>query len=377
VVTAAGHHPALRARLEARRTELEQEITIRLHALPGPEGIAVPEYRDGSRAAVPAAVEYALEAIEHSEEGVGPPPSTLLAHARLAARVGVPLDAVLRRYFAGYVLLANVLLQEAEAAGLKNPSIQALLRSLGVVFDGLIAALTEEHGREARERGRLSPSRRLADRVERLLAGEMLDISQYGYVLDGHHIGVVCAGSGAEEAVRTLAATLDRSCLVVPRGEASTWAWLGGRPALSREDFVERLKAIWPRRLPAAFGEPAQGLSGWRLTHRQAQAALPTARCGPVHYAEVALLASAMRDETLVRSLHNLFLVPIRDGRDEGRASLETLKAYFAAQRNISSAAAALGVSRRTVASRLRRIEERLDRLLATCVAALEWPSHC
>jgi DNA-binding PucR family transcriptional regulator len=50
----------------------------------------------------------------------------------------------------------------------------------------------------------------------------------------------------------------------------------------------------------------------------------------------------------------------------------QTLRAYFAAERNASSAAAALGVARHTIENRLRKIEERLDRRLSTCLAELE-----
>jgi len=45
---------------------------------------------------------------------------------------------------------------------------------------------------------------------------------------------------------------------------------------------------------------------------------------------------------------------------------------FFAAERNVSSAAMALGVNRNTVASRLRAIEERLGRSLGACAPDLE-----
>jgi hypothetical protein len=49
-----------------------------------------------------------------------------------------------------------------------------------------------------------------------------------------------------------------------------------------------------------------------------------------------------------------------------------TLHAYFAAERNASSAAAALGVARKTIASRLSTIETRLGYPLRTCPPELE-----
>jgi DNA-binding PucR family transcriptional regulator len=50
----------------------------------------------------------------------------------------------------------------------------------------------------------------------------------------------------------------------------------------------------------------------------------------------------------------------------------ETLRAYFAAGRNISSAAAALSVHRDTVSNRLRAIEAKIGRPPDACAADLE-----
>jgi DNA-binding PucR family transcriptional regulator len=49
-----------------------------------------------------------------------------------------------------------------------------------------------------------------------------------------------------------------------------------------------------------------------------------------------------------------------------------TLRAYFAAERNVSSAAAALGVRRQTITSRLHVIEERLGRSLGVYATELD-----
>ncbi len=50
----------------------------------------------------------------------------------------------------------------------------------------------------------------------------------------------------------------------------------------------------------------------------------------------------------------------------------ETLRAYFEADRNVSSTAAALGVDRRTVRNRIGAIEELLGRPLRGSLADLE-----
>lgn len=74
----------------------------------------------------------------------------------------------------------------------------------------------------------------------------------------------------------------------------------------------------------------------------------------------------------LATSLQNLYLEPLAEERDGGEVARETLRAYFAAQRNVSSAAAALGVNRHTVSNRLRAIEVRLGRSLTASGTEIE-----
>ena len=91
-----------------------------------------------------------------------------------------------------------------------------------------------------------------------------------------------------------------------------------------------------------------------------------------MRYSGVALLASALQDELLRAALRDLYLAPLEAERDGGAALRQTLRAYFAAERNVSSAAEMLGVNRNTVASRLRVIETTLGRSLGTCATELE-----
>jgi DNA-binding PucR family transcriptional regulator len=78
-----------------------------------------------------------------------------------------------------------------------------------------------------------------------------------------------------------------------------------------------------------------------------------------------------LQDDLAAISLRRLLLEPFGDQRGGGTMLRETLRAYFAAERNISSAAVTLGISRNTVANRLREAEARVGRPLHTCGAEL------
>jgi len=369
----------LSARLRGRQAEIEQAILTRAYAVSetssdSPELESLdPAYLQGLRSAAAAAVDYALEVIERGEERASSPPPILLTQARLAARHGVGLDTVLRRYSAGYVLISDFLVEEAERSGLRGTFLQRLLRSQAAL-DRLLAALSEEYAREERERPGTTEQRR-AERIERLLAGEPIDTAELGYEFDVHHLAAIASGPGADNALRELAASVDCRLLTACRGDETLWAWLGARRALDPEELKRHASANWPEGATLAVGEPAQGLSGWRLSHRQAKAALTVAQRGPepfVRYADVALLASVLQDDLLATSLRKLYLEPLEAERDGGEVAIETLRAYFAAERNVSSAAVVLGVKRHTVTNRLRVVEEAIGRSLSDCGPELE-----
>jgi hypothetical protein len=127
--------------------------------------------------------------------------------------------------------------------------------------------------------------------------------------------------------------------------------------------------------VPVAIGEAAEGLAGWRQTHRQALAGfhVATRLDGRLtRYGDVSLVASMLQDELLVSSLRELYLAPISKAKDGGLNTRKTLRAYFAADRNVSSAPAALGVSRSTANNRLRGIDEKLGGPLRSCIHELE-----
>lgn len=364
---------ALAASLRAHREEVVGAALARTYSITDARAVADPEYAAGLRAAVDSALEFAIAAIEHGQRSPPPIPDPLLAQVRRAARNGIALDTVLRRYLAGYTIFLDFLAQRAEEDELLTPgALQGILRSLATPFNRLVAVLTDEYNREAEERTDSTERRRLRC-VERLLTGDLADPAELAYELEGHHLGIVASGPGAASALREAATTLECRILLVTPDERTVWGWLGSRRRLD-PGRPEELLARGAAHVSIALGEPAEQLPGWRLTHRQAKAVLPIAlRSSPglLRYRDTALLTAIHGDDLLVASLQRLYLAPLATERDGGVVLRQTLRAYFDARQNVSSAAAALGVNRHTVANRLRLIEERIGNSLSSCAAEM------
>jgi hypothetical protein len=365
---------AVIARLYSRRAELERAILGRVREIVrDPPQLEDPEYVFGLRAAIASIIEYALVGVEQGEEWSGPIPSAAMAQAQRAARIGISLDTVLRRYIAGYALVWDFVMEEAARGGLlgDGDSWRRVQMRHASLLDSLIVAVTDEYSREVEWAGR-SPERRRAELVLRLLAGGHVDSAELGYELDAWHLGVIARGKMARGAVRDLARALDRELLPVSRGEEAVWGFLGGRRRVAGSDIERLLPATWPADVSLAIGEPGRGVEGWRLTHGQAQAALRVALRRPqtiTRYVDVALLAAALDDEVFATSLLEIYLSPLGEC---GSAVRQTLHAYFAAGRRISIAARSLGVVPQTVENHLRTAGQVIGRPLQACLPELE-----
>jgi PucR C-terminal helix-turn-helix domain/GGDEF-like domain len=333
------------------------------------------EYLRGMREAVLRGVEYGIQLLEGGAKPSPEIPIALIAQARLAARQGIALELMVRRYLAGKRLLTDVILEEAAAGGDPPPLLlREVLRTMESAFDHLLSIATEEYRRETASRRGFQESRMIGV-VRRLLAAEPTDHSALGYDLAHHHLGIVAGSIDARRTIKLLAAESGSRPLMVTTASNEVWAWLGSRRPFDAETIHRLAASACSAAVPLGLGEPARSSSGWRLTHRQARAAYSVAkesRSGAVRYAQVAIIACAAQDPLLTASLDELYLSPLREGRDGGRLLRATLRAYFSADRNSSSAASALGVSRQTVTNRLRQVEDRVGQPLSMCASALE-----
>jgi PucR C-terminal helix-turn-helix domain/GGDEF-like domain len=384
------------ARLRVRHVEIEEAIFARVRdatfEVVGGEDAG---YVQGLRVAIAAAVEYGLRGIERGADEVDEEiPAALVEQARRAARAGVGLDTVLRRYVAGYAMLADFAIEAAESLALlperldRRSALRDVLRVHTSVLERLTAAIAEEYGREL-ELVDSSPVQREGELVRALLAGAQAEASgELDYDFEGWHLGVIATGTRAPGALRALQARLGCRLLSVPGGEQTVWAWLGGPRELAMADFERALTtrsehgedaragAGWTlAEVSLAAGEPARGIDGWRTTHRQAQEALQVMLRRPrrlTRFADVALLVPWLEDPARAQALIDTYLSPLDGLRHGGQALRQTLQAYFAAGHNMNAAAAAMGVDRSTVRRHVRTIEEKLARPLHTRQAELQ-----
>ena len=356
--------------LRARQAEIDEAIVHRALSVAPPTGREAPGYVEALRAAIPSAVEYALAAIELGEERVGATPAAIHVQAAASARSQVGLEVVLRRYAAGYSTLSDFLNQEIVGISGDSQVGVVLQRELTAVFDRLIVEVSDAYRREE-ERSLPSPRQRQIERIRRLLAGDLVDPAGLDYPIEGSHLALIASGADPGTALAALARSLDRRILLAETSSERCVAWLGGSRPFEAEELDLALTSVQGE-LRLSLGEPGAGLAGWRRTRRQAEAAELVGRRSEealVRYRDVALVSAALRDPDLSHFLTEAYIEPLREDRS---TLAHTLLTFLELEMNASSAAAALGIARQTVASRLQAAERRLGRRPGVGAAQLE-----
>jgi DNA-binding PucR family transcriptional regulator len=220
-------------------------------------------------------------------------------------------------------------------------------------------------------------------RIRDLLSGERTDVSSaeatLGYRLRQYHVGLVCwvgDATGAadeisrlEHAIGHVAAQADCSSnpLFLPRDESSAWAWL---PLGIRDTFdaAAASTAGLSGDIHFAFGDPAKGATGFRLTHQQAVAVQAVALAtgpsppGAVAFSEVAPVAMMLGSTDLLRAWVAKTLGDLATD-DEHHAGLrDTLLLFLQTGGSYKTTAEQLMLHKNTVQYRIRRATESLGR---------------
>jgi len=329
-----------------------------------------PEALAGLRPAAIESVNSIAAALEEGESWTPVLPPAAIAQIQFLARQGASLETVLRVC----MLIGGVFFEFfAENLDEGSQTQEALLFSVswqGQNIDLLMSAFADAYTKEV-ERLNRSPSRHLAERVQRVLAGGSEDFADLDYRLDACHVGLIAGGKKAELVCRSLAEKLGCDLLVLPHTEHTVWAWFGSRREIK---FAELKRAVGDNggALALATGEPRCGIDGWRLTHQEAESAfVVTERSQLTRYSDVALLAAAFRDEATGKSLTDRYLKPLDQSRN-GKGLRKTLRTYLDLDCNAASTAAALDVDRHTVQRRLKKIEKSLGEPLSSRRAELD-----
>ena len=304
-------------------------------------------------------------------------PEVDVARARAAARVG-GLKALLDGYRIAQMSLWERWLDLVEGSVTDAEERHELLRRGSEYFfryAGLLSNYVTDVYQQELERAARDPKQRRFHAITGLLEGDPLAGAQLDHDLERYHFGFVAWGPEGEALARELALALARPILIVGVLDQNWWGWASGSRPLDagKEDELKNHQP--PAGTGLAFGLEAFGETGFRATNRQALRARWVARRAGrslVFYADVAVEALASDNEADARAFvaHEL-----RGIDDDSAASLrirETIVAYFAAQHNAASAAAALGVHQQTVANRLRAAEERLGHPVGTRRVELE-----
>lgn len=367
--------------LLARREQLADELVGEIHRrVPEYAEFDGPELWEAVRDSCMANLETGLRALAGDRHVPEQVPDDARELALITARLGLPLGGLLRTYRIGHAVVWEQMFELLEAAPVpaaaRRGAIAAASDYLFEHVDRVSAMVTEEYTAE-RDRFLRSREQRRTQLVRDVLDGADPDPAEATGTLDYdlrlHHLALVVAAPDVEAAVRQLAGALDAPHrLVVVLAGDTAWGWLGR----TREfELPERLPALPGARI--SFGEPAAAVAGFRTSHRQARDAHRVAlRCGertqPVRYDDVALesLAAGDPDRAAVFVSRELRGIDGDDARS--RRLRRTLRAYFAAGQNASSAAATLGVHEHTVAYRLRTIEAALGRPVTARRAELE-----
>jgi len=312
-------------------------------------------------------------------------PAAALEYARRRAQRGTPLTALLRAYRLGHTCFSDWVLKELAQQADDAQMITAATLSMSKIVAGYVDQTSEEivaaYTRE-RENWLRNRSAAQAARIRDLLSGERINVSTteatLGYRLRQYHVGVVSWADDTAAAVDNIT-RLERAIshvagkagcsgdpIFLPRDVSTAWAWL---PLGIRDTFdaaVESTVGV-DGDIHVAFGDAAKGITGFRVTHRQAVAAQAVALAAgspprAVAFSEVAPVAMMLGSADLLRAWVLSTLAGLA-ADDEHHARLrETLLIFLQSGGSYKTTAERLMLHKNTVQYRIRKAEESLGR---------------
>jgi DNA-binding CsgD family transcriptional regulator len=277
------------------------------------------------------------------------PPAECRHSARLAAKHGVPLEAVTKAYRIGHRVMQDAVIER----GGSDPTGTSLarLQRLFVVLDVLIDVICAEYELELRVLAEKSSDSARLRSVQRVLRDATPTASLPFYSLPRRHTAVVATGP-IREPLGKLVNARPGARMAVDADDDLCWSWFAD---LGPEEVTEALRRSGSFGA-AGVGGPASGAEGFRLAHQQAALARQVAAVSQhtvagYWEAGVTAIGLASRAESRVLVLEQLGDLHLDTPRN--RELRRTLEAYAESGHRVRSTATALGVSERTVSNRL------------------------
>ncbi|WP_165837760.1 PucR family transcriptional regulator [Zavarzinia aquatilis] len=304
------------------------------------------------------------------------PTEEVITLTRLLVKQGLTGNFVFRAYPIGIQYLIEIWADAVRDHGPPGPIAVDVVKTgasyMMAWLDLITARLSEEHRRElerlARER-----SLSLVEAVRRVIDDPPTEAEaashRLGYPLKGRHVAMILReppqGAGPPTPVEAIVqdwgeALRAEHSLIVRVDARTSWCWLSLRPGPPRP---------WrPRQsgIVAGIGRPATGIAGFASSHRDAADALRVAeRILPpgdtvVSFETASMAALCAAEPARLSAFIGDELGPLAGTGAAARRGRETLAAFYAANCNFRSAAAALGLHHNTIRYRLEQIEAQL-----------------
>ncbi|HEY2654449.1 MAG TPA: hypothetical protein VGI55_01590, partial [Solirubrobacteraceae bacterium] len=259
---------AVEAELDVLVDSVEDRVLARMQAT---NGWASPPVHEALRRGGSAALRDALARLRsHAELPHEELQPDLIELARLVSGSGCDLAGLADAWLVGQEVFWDRFQVVAERTLSDTALCWEVIKAARVRLRGNAARLSElfrracEH-ESARVAGTDEDSRSRA--VQRALEGQWVDPGELGYDLATHHVAVVADASSPLDAV---ARSTSWHLLRVHVPDGRIWGWLGGRDRISEADLEGLIASQSSSEATIAFGEPAEGIAGFAISHQQA-----------------------------------------------------------------------------------------------------------
>ncbi|MGV1046999.1 MAG: PucR family transcriptional regulator [Solirubrobacterales bacterium] len=372
--------------ISARAGEIADGIGVRVFA-------AVPALvergdsilTDAARNAIEATVGSILSMLKYGISGAASePPQAVLDQFEMCAEDDDGLEIVLHMHRVAIAELWQRWAEALHAAALApDEEHELLVASTGLMFTYLDRVSQEltDRWRETHRRRQRGLDVAPGELIRRALfgeAGEEEGLLQLDYDPARIHVALALPASLEEEELDRLAqrTRMELHAHSVRMGFKDGWVLWLGLERIPDEEVVSRIEERFSLEDPVGRGSAAEGVEGFRTTHREAvdaqRVALLRRSSGVTRYRDVALLAVLCADTVRARALVCSELGPLAVNDEVTSRLRETLTAYLACGESHLAASRELFVHQKTVSYRVRQAEKLLGRKVSERRSELE-----